>query len=484
MNTVLAQWEQDLAAVQESQIVPALVCDGATVRLTRRTDKGLQVVAWALRPSTTHSTWWRWAAPPVTTVAELRANWARSQQLQGGEPEQLRTLEGLGSWLVYFYRGNAWSNCQSTAELRAVPGSAASAPLLQPPPDGVRMVLNFAPGRRPEWKHHPRLGAEAMKRDVSRSALAMATAWKADSGASSASASSYSSLPLFSSLSSSSSLSGGRDAADPRRSPASRCRHTQAGRLRKGTVSGPQRGAALLTAMIIVTLVATLTSAMVWQQWRAVQVEAAERGRAQSGWILVGALDWARLILKEDGRTSADVDHLGEPWAVPLAEARLSTFLAADKDNTGDGPEAFMAGSIVDAQSRYNLSNVLIADEAGAKAARATLKRLCDTLNMPTGTADFVANALVAAQAAGNPGADVAAPLMPRSASQLGWLGLDPEVVRVLAPYVVLLPPSTPINVNTASREVLVAVIDKLDLATRNGWCRCGSARRSRPWTA
>jgi general secretion pathway protein J len=146
MNTVLAQWEQDLAAVQESQIVPALVCDGATVRLTRRTDKGLQVVAWALRPSTTHSTWWRWAAPPVTTVAELRANWARSQQLQGGEPEQLRTLEGLGSWLVYFYRGNAWSNCQSTAELRAVPGSAASAPLLQPPPDGVRMVLNFAPG--------------------------------------------------------------------------------------------------------------------------------------------------------------------------------------------------------------------------------------------------------------------------------------------------------------------------------------------------
>ena len=58
-----------------------------------------------------------------------------------------------------------------------------------------------------------------------------------------------------------------------------------------------QHGAALLTAMIIVTLVATLAASMVWQQWRAVQVEGAERARAQSAWILAGALDWARLIL-------------------------------------------------------------------------------------------------------------------------------------------------------------------------------------------
>ena len=92
-----------------------------------------------------------------------------------------------------------------------------------------------------------------------------------------------------------------------------------------------QRGAALLLAMIIVTLIATLAVSMVWQQWRAVQVETAERSRSQSAWILSGALDWAGLILKEDARPSAaQVDHLGEPWAVPLAEARLSTFLAAD----------------------------------------------------------------------------------------------------------------------------------------------------------
>ncbi len=96
-----------------------------------------------------------------------------------------------------------------------------------------------------------------------------------------------------------------------------------------------QRGAALLLAMMILTLVATLASGMVWQQSRSIQVEAAERARVQSAWILNGALDWARLILREDAR-SGGADHLGEPWATPLAEARLSTFLAADRDNNAD----------------------------------------------------------------------------------------------------------------------------------------------------
>jgi len=100
-----------------------------------------------------------------------------------------------------------------------------------------------------------------------------------------------------------------------------------------------QRGAALLLAMLIATLVATLASGMVWQQWRSTRVEAAERTRAQASRILSGALDWARLILREDARGGV-VDHLGQPWAVPLAEARLSTFLAAASNGTDDASDA------------------------------------------------------------------------------------------------------------------------------------------------
>ena len=227
-----------------------------------------------------------------------------------------------------------------------------------------------------------------------------------------------------------------------------------------------QRGAALLMAMIILTLVATLAVSMVWQQWRAVQVEAAERARTQSAWILSGALDWARLILREDAKGSSGVDHLGEPWAVPLAEARLSTFLAADKDNTDSGPEAFLSGSIVDAQSRYNLRNLL--DDRGKviPAELALLQRLLDSAGVASDVAGRIATGLQDALARPESGGNRNPPLMPQTVAQLGWLGIDADALSRMAPYVVLLPRHTPVNLNTAPREVIAASIDGLDLGS------------------
>ena len=235
---------------------------------------------------------------------------------------------------------------------------------------------------------------------------------------------------------------------------------------------GSQQGAALLTAMIIVALIATLSASMLWQQWRAVQVEAAERARTQSAWILSGALDWARLILREDARNGG-TDHLGEPWAVPLAEARLSTFLAADKNNTEDAPDAFLSGAITDAQARFNLANVVNGNTID-KLGMASLQRLCETVGVSADVAARLAAGMrdatppapgaSAASAAATVPADP--PLMPRSARQLAWFGIDPEAVRALEPYIVILPVQTAINANTASREVLVATIEGLDLAT------------------
>ncbi|MDH3210824.1 MAG: type II secretion system minor pseudopilin GspK, partial [Burkholderiaceae bacterium] len=224
-----------------------------------------------------------------------------------------------------------------------------------------------------------------------------------------------------------------------------------------------QRGAALLTAMVIVTLVATLAAAMVWQQWRAVRVEEIERGRMQAAWILSGGLDWARLILREDAR-NAGADHLGEPWAVPLAEARLSTFLAADKDSTDDSPDAFLSGTITDAQSRYNLRNLVDEDKVRA-ADLAILKRICEIAGVSTGVADRLATGLRDALRAstdvdGNP------PLMPVSLNQLEWLQIDRESIRRLSPHVVLLPVRTPVNLNTAAREVIAATVEGLDLGS------------------
>ena len=246
-----------------------------------------------------------------------------------------------------------------------------------------------------------------------------------------------------------------------------------------------QRGAALLTAMVIVTLVTTLAGAMLWQQWRAVQVEAAERARSQAHWILTGAIDWARLILREDIRTGP-VDHLGEPWAVPLAEAKLSTFLAIDRENTDDAPDAFMSGGITDAQSRYNLRNVIgpFTDATAAAAEVKVLQRLLEFAGASGSLAPTLAQALRQASpttgttktgTSGTSGTGTTAtssttssdaPLLPERLSQLTWLGIDTNTIALIAPYVTILPQATPVNANTAPKEVLAAVIDGLDLSS------------------
>lgn len=226
-----------------------------------------------------------------------------------------------------------------------------------------------------------------------------------------------------------------------------------------------QRGAAMLTAMIIVALIATLAASMVWQQWRAVQIEVAERSRMQSSWILSGALDWAKLILKEDAK-SGGPDHLGEPWAVPLAEARLSTFLAADKDNTDTGPEAFLSGSITDIQSRYNLRNLV--DNTGKIDAVQVnaFKNLLRAINVGEGVADRIADGLRQAIAPMANGGSQNGPLLPREVSQLTWLGIDDDSIKLMKNYVTILPVPTPVNANTASAEALLAAIPGLDRGT------------------
>lgn len=241
-----------------------------------------------------------------------------------------------------------------------------------------------------------------------------------------------------------------------------------------------QRGAALLAAMLTVTLVATFAATALWQQWRSVEVEAAERTRIQSAWILIGALDWSRLILIEDSRAGG-ADHLAEPWAVPLEEARLSTFLAADRnvtqiDDAGGGEEAFLSGQIIDLQSRLNLANLVSGDTVN-EAALAQFERLFAQLGLPPAELTALVQALRQAQAPGNENTD--APLMPQSPSQLAWLGLAPRTLALLAPHITLLPERKPVNLNTAGTEVLMATLRGLD---RAGADRIMAVRQMQPF--
>jgi len=146
LNTVMAQFEQDLQASQDSGALPQTLptFDGISMRLTRRVPEGLQLVVWSMRGGT----WLRWAGPAVTSTRALQDNWLTSQQFIGNEAGQLRTLTGITEWQAYCYRGSAWSNCQSSAGTTTtttgvVPAGGAT---VVDPLKGVRVVLSFGEG--------------------------------------------------------------------------------------------------------------------------------------------------------------------------------------------------------------------------------------------------------------------------------------------------------------------------------------------------
>jgi general secretion pathway protein K len=246
-----------------------------------------------------------------------------------------------------------------------------------------------------------------------------------------------------------------------------------------------QRGAALLAAMLTVALVATFAAGAIWQQWRTTEVESAERQRTQARWLLTGALDWARVILREDARTgdaNATIDHLAEPWAVPLQEARLSSFLAMLPDHADSaadeeklGQQVLLSGQINDLQGRLNVTNLLQGEQLDVKTAMA-FERLFDATGVASTQLNLlIQNLLTARKQSAN------AALMPQRVSQLNWLGLPPQTLQRLSPYITVLPTRTPVNLNTASVQVLYASVPGLSLLDAQ---RLVQQRERQHWTS
>jgi general secretion pathway protein K len=251
--------------------------------------------------------------------------------------------------------------------------------------------------------------------------------------------------------------------------------------------------------MLIVSLVAMLAAGAAWQQWRTVEVESTERQHAQAQWLLLGALDWARVILREDARSGnpdAPTDHLAEPWAISLQEARLSTFLSANSSNSGTGStpttnssaglfnstsddslaqEVYLSGQINDLQARMNVINLLQGNQIDLKSLQA-FERLFEALNLPAAQLNTLAQGLVAAQQQKD-----GAPLIPQRVSQLTWLGLTPQTLVTLTPYITVLPTRTQINLNTAPPVVLYASVAGLNMSDAQ---RLSDQRAQNPWSS
>ena len=233
-----------------------------------------------------------------------------------------------------------------------------------------------------------------------------------------------------------------------------------------------QRGAAVLMALFIAALATLIVSGLFYRQFVLLRTIENQQLLAQSRLLLRGALDWGRAILREDANRST-YDALSEPWAQPLAETRLDQL----GETASLASMATLAGSMEDAQGRFNLRNLV---DSGQIVERelTTLRRLSSLLQVPEQTADLIALRMqqaspppVLADDSGRApddsmrdGKGRPLPLMfPQDLSAIS--GIDPEAARRLAPYIDVLDDRTPVNVNTASPEVIAARVPEMTLS-------------------
>ena len=221
------------------------------------------------------------------------------------------------------------------------------------------------------------------------------------------------------------------------------------------TSSGRQRGIAVVSAILIAALVASLAFALSSRERLWLNQIENRRDLSAAQAVALSAIDLARLTLRDDMRNNP-IDHLLETWTVPVPPI-----------NVDDGK---VAGRLIELQGRFNLFTLQEGGKVNA-ASLGALKRLLAARGLPADWADKLAAAMarqvettrsMRASAAGG----AAAKLLPAAhLSELAELGgIDAAKLAALEPLVTILPESTPVNVNFATPEVMVAFTPGLSL--------------------
>jgi general secretion pathway protein K len=213
--------------------------------------------------------------------------------------------------------------------------------------------------------------------------------------------------------------------------------------------------------MGVVALAALAATAIMVTQSTWSRQNELDADHVQAQTLIPVGVDWARALLSDDRRAS-NVDYLGEPWALHLPPIPVEN--------------GSLSGQIEDQQGRFNLNNV-VKDGKPSLVQLGHFQGLLSILGLPPALADALVDWIdtdseprpsgggkdafyLALQppylAANRPLIDVAELALVR--------GFDDGVRLRLRPFVTALPAFTAVNVNTASPEVIAAVVDGLDL--------------------
>jgi len=224
-------------------------------------------------------------------------------------------------------------------------------------------------------------------------------------------------------------------------------------------LAGRATGAALILAMLIAALAASVAIALAADQQRWFAGVAGRRDAVQAQALALAGVQWARQIMRDDARAGT-LDHLGEPWAFPLPPTPIEN--------------GAIEGRIEDAQGRINVNNAASVNAIGATEL-ARMARLWSRFAVPVSTIPAIADWLDSDSAPRANGAEDAAyaqalstsltanaPLI-RTSEMTAIHGFGSQHFNRVAPFITALPVGTTLNVNTALPEVLSAAVAGLD---------------------
>lgn len=227
-------------------------------------------------------------------------------------------------------------------------------------------------------------------------------------------------------------------------------------------------GAALITAILVVAVASIVATSIYYDSFLYIKRSANLLLADQARLYALGAEDWAADILQRDFEDAPASDHLNEEWAAVLPPLPI------------DG--GTLTGAIEDLQGRFNLNNLVSVGGEMNEIAYEQLKRLLEATALPPQLADRVADWLDADQEPMFPdGAEdpvYSGKRVPYRAANgpitsttelLAVEGFDRESYLALAPYVTALPSGTLVNINTASPQVLYAVVPEISVAEAQG---------------
>jgi len=228
------------------------------------------------------------------------------------------------------------------------------------------------------------------------------------------------------------------------------------------------RGVALITAMLITAIIASLAAGLSWNNALDVRRTMVLLFHEQGMQVALGAESWIRNILRDDAIEST-TDHLGELWASELPG------LPVDNDSV----QGAVTGNIQDLQGRFNVNNLIAQNGEVDEDVLEQFRRLLRALDLDPRLAGIAADWIDADQNASFPdGAEdpIYTGFTPpyraynrqlTNVTELAALeGMDKASFDILLPHVTALPGRTPINVNTATAAVLQSLDENMDAAT------------------